>query len=826
VKRLLRLAPLAALLACGSNPSVIPSGDFSGPTGLAIAPLPERDLLFVANQGANELRAIILCNAPPNTPTTCTTKEDRQFLPGPIRLFAGSILAGERPLRLAGARLTDGANALHGAVLVAGSDPVLRVIDAANVFAASRDRAVTAEPPREVPLPDTPVDVVAADVPAGVQASTVTAVVATQAPAGGAAALTVLTVSLDASGLAQATPTQQCAIGFVPTRLALIPGGKDDVDVAGQPKHVYVADGTPGGTPGGTGDGAVEVSIPDIPACGPNRCVPATAGPIPLCTVTRRLPASDPADSPRRARPLRSLALSPALLLDQNNTTAPAGNFMLGVTAPDASLCADRGVRACDPSIAGPGVVCADQGVPDCGRGRIVILGNNPATGQSALLAVPGVVPAPTATNPFVAGPPMAPLRPPAPAREVAFLGRGTCPPATGDRPDLSPPCTSARIGVNTPTAVPTVKQRATIGLATTEDGSTVFIDVLARRFFNDLRDTLPIPFQVTPTTTTPPLLPSPVPAAGQEPTALNLQGAGSIAGTQATGWLNAGVTRQATFRVAWHVALPGLESVGGRLSRSGTGPIVLTLAGMDLTRWITSPELQLSAGDFVRVISYSPAATCADLAATPLELDIPISAVHPNGGGICGSDACLELQPVHPGFDPDPACFASGDVGGTFGVHAGDTAAGAWLVSEDNVNVLGRFPHGGQFVVTGPRFDYPLDFAPETGLSPPPPANTFAFSFNVNGPAPTFAGTFFFVQTFDGTGVGIGPAGQPLSAVSSLRDLSTAGVPGFAGPILVYDTQRTPDQIVFTAITGSNSLMNAIPAQFGVTANAFFLYY
>src|SRR5207245_1382501 len=137
--------------------------------------------------------------------------------------------------------------------------------------------------------------------------------------AGGAAALTVLTVSLDANGLAQATATQQCAIDFVPSRLALIPGktaNKDDLDGNGVPKHVYVADGTPGGTPGGRGDGAVEVSIPDIPAIG--------TGTIPACTVTRRLPASDPADSPRRARALRALALSPPSIA-ANGVRTPGG---------------------------------------------------------------------------------------------------------------------------------------------------------------------------------------------------------------------------------------------------------------------------------------------------------------------------------------------------------------------------------------------------------------------------------------------------------------------------------------------------------------------
>jgi hypothetical protein len=352
---------------------------------------------------------------------------------------------------------------------------------------------------------------------------------------------------------------------------------------------------------------------------------------------------------------------------------------------------------------------------------------------------------------------------------------------------------------------------RPIIGLASTEDGSTVFIDLLARRFFNDLRDATGFP---PPASATVSLL-SPAAAAGQPAATLTQQPAApSVAGAGTPGWLNDGVTRGATFRVVWHVALPGLESVGGSLSRSGTGPIVLTLPGKDLTPWITSPELRLGAGDFVRVLSLSTAATCAALASTPLTLDIPISAVRPDA---------LELQPVDPGFNPDPACFASAGVGGTFGVHAGDTAAGAWVVAQDNLHVLGRFPHGGQFAITGPRIDYPDDLPPS---SAPPPPNTFAFSFNVNGPPPTVAGSSFTVQTFDGNVIGTTVTGQPISAVSSVRDLSAAGGPGFAGPILVYDTQRIPDQITFTAVTGSNSLMKAIPAELGVNATALIMYY
>ncbi len=817
MKRLLPLAPLAAVFACGSNPVFFSNSDFSGPTGLAIASVPERDLLFIANQGSNELRAIVNCSAPANQPTTCTGNEDGQFLPGPIRVFPASIIhVGERPLRLAGLPLLDGMRGQHGAVVVAGgTDSVVRVVDAVSLFAASRDRTVSfadpSDPNRTVTLPAPAVDVVAAQTPG----QTVTGVAASEAPPGGSPALTVFVASLGADGIAQIAAMQRCALDFVPTRLALIPGKLpqppapiDDLDINGVPQHVYVADGTPGGTPGGVGDGAVEVSIPAIPPI---------AGSIPACPVTRRIPASDPADSPRRARPLRSLALSPKLLLDPPPTVAPAGNFMLAVTAPDASLCADRGARTCPASIAGPGVVCADQGYLDCGGGRIVILANDPAGGRSAVMVAPGVVPIPTATDPFRTGPPMVPLRPPAPAREVAFLGRAACPtPTPSGRTDLVPPCTSARVGVTT-TATPAVIHLPTIGLASTEDGSTVFIDVVARRFLNDLRDATST--SPTPGASSTILLP------GQQAISLNLPGVAidktdpaqtrQVPGTQANGWINAGVTSQATYRIIWHKEMPGLESVSGVLSRSGTGPILLTLPDKDLTPWIASPELQLGAGDFVRVLSFSNA-TCADLANPPLNVDIPIAAV---------TSHTLELQPVDPSFDPDPACFASGLVGGTFGVFAGDSAAGSWMVVEnvENLpfafvpqggNVLGRFPHGGQFVLTGPRVDYPLDFDPSKGGTFFAP-NTFAFSFSVTGPTPTFDGTFFLIQTLDGN---FPVSGQPLNVVSSVRDLNLAGAPGFAGPILVYDSPRYPnDQIVFTAITGSNSLMKAIPAQFGV---------
>ena len=143
-------------------------------------------------------------------------------------------------------------------------------------------------------------------------------------------------------------------------------------------------------------------------------------------TVTRRLAASDPAESPRRARPLRSLALSPPST-DANGARTSGGVFVLGVTAPDDALCARHGTHTCDPALGVPaGSVCVDHGERNCGAGKIVLLGNDPAGGQSAILAAPpGDLPLP---SPFLSGsPPMLPLRALSPAREVAFMGRDAC---------------------------------------------------------------------------------------------------------------------------------------------------------------------------------------------------------------------------------------------------------------------------------------------------------------------------------------------------------------------------------------------------------------
>jgi len=396
----------------------------------------------------------------------------------------------------------------------------------------------------------------------------------------------------------------------------------------------------------------------------------------------------------------------------------------------------------------------------------------------------------------------MAPLSPPAPAREVAFMGRDSCPPASPHE------CIGLRLLTST---TATLVHPPLVGLVSTEDGTTNFLDVLKRRFFNDTRDTgtaPPIPQFISFTLT-------PAPAPGTDATTLSFASSdSSSASKQLGGWINAGVTRSGQWRAIWHAVMPGLESLGGSLSRAAGSPTVsLRLPpGKGLAPWTSAPELQLGAptactlpypqcvGDFVHVLSYSRTDTCAALGAAPSLVDVPIAAIDPDGFG-------MQLQAV-PGFDPGPECFASGDLGGTFEVRAGTTVAGAWTVFE-GLDALGRLPHGSQMVITGPRVDYPLD------SQSPRPGRDIVVSFTISGPEPTFAGTFFSFTVND------------EQAITGVRDGSNAGLPRFAGPILVYNSPRHTDDLVFTALTGSNSLMVATPAQFGVlNSNSVFFFY
>jgi hypothetical protein len=305
VKRALFLVG-AALAACSSTPISSSFGNFAGPSGLAVAQAGDRDLLFITSTATDELRVLQMCTAPfladggVDPANTCPTKEDFQFLPGPLRLFPATVPAGDRPVRVAGTRLLRPDGSKSGVALVAGADSALAVVDARNLVEAMYHTAAP-RPPFFMPLDSPPIDVVAAAAinPAtnlDLSAPAVRAFVATRGATGQPGQLLVLDVRLDASGSAQMPTVQQrCALDNVlPRRLALVPG-RDDV--------IYVADGA--------GDGAIQIAVAGIPAA---------ALPLQSCGGARILAGG----------PTRSLALNPQWY-EPGQPTHPAGEVAMMV---------------------------------------------------------------------------------------------------------------------------------------------------------------------------------------------------------------------------------------------------------------------------------------------------------------------------------------------------------------------------------------------------------------------------------------------------------------------------------------------------------------
>jgi hypothetical protein len=274
-------------------------------------------------------------------------------------------------------------------------------------------------------------------------------------------------------------------------------------------------------------------------------------------------------------------------------------------------------------------------------------------------------------------------------------------------------------------------------------------------------------------------------------------------------------VTRTAQWSVIWHGVITGLESLTGSVTRAPGSPTVsLRLPGKSLAPWVNAPEIRLGApstctdpypqcvGDFVRILSYSPAVSCGGLGGVPSTVDVPIAAIDPDNLG-------LQLQAV-PGFDPAPECFTGG-VLATVEVHVGTTTAGQWIVFE-GLDTLTRMPNNTQLVVLGPRIDYAFPIAPG---QPAPPAQDTVISFTLAGGEPTFAPTTFAIA-FDDKRV-----------VTGIRDSSLVNPSTIAGQVLTYTSPRHTDPVFFTALTGSNSLVEAIPSLFGIAnSNSIIFFY
>lgn len=364
---------LLALVACSTTPPVA-SGAFDSPTGLAVASAGDRDLLFIANSGHDDLRALQLCalgalpdgGVDPND--HCPSQEDLQFLPGPIRVFPATIETADRPVHLGGARLLRADGSRTGAVLAVGADDTVRVVDARNLVEAAQSRTL-ANPPLIVQVGSPAADVAVMNpVDANgleTNAATVTALVAT---IGSPALLVELSLVVDPNGLVtQPAIVGQCTLdGVLPRRLAATPAGGD---------AVYVADGA--------GDGVVRVAVSSIAAGG-------------ACAMDRISAGG---------RGVRSVALSPQWY-DAAGATHPAGELLMMLLEPLPTAPAGRQL---DPG----GVLFA-------------------RTADKAIVPVP-----PTDLFDTSGQQAMEPISPPGMAREATFLPAtppgGTCatPPCT-----------------------------------------------------------------------------------------------------------------------------------------------------------------------------------------------------------------------------------------------------------------------------------------------------------------------------------------------------------------------------------------------------------
>lgn len=309
MRRLLLIAALAA--ACSNQVATISSGQFAAPVGLAATSAGDRDLLFIANSGKDGLIALQLCTQPLDDGgnvqpgDTCSPSENAQFIPGPIRVFPGTIETAPRTVRVAGARLTlpDGGvpdGGANGEALAVGADDTLHVIDARALVDAEHggaSRPITVD--GGVALGGQGVDVVAANAldPATdleVPSPSVRVFAVTVQPA----QLLAMTATLDANGSAQKpTLDGSCTLGAViPRRLAVTPGN---------PATVYIADGA--------GDGVVRVDTSTI------------AGGA--CTTTRISAGG---------RTTRSVAVSPPWYASLDQTKHKAGEIVAMVVDPPA----------------------------------------------------------------------------------------------------------------------------------------------------------------------------------------------------------------------------------------------------------------------------------------------------------------------------------------------------------------------------------------------------------------------------------------------------------------------------------------------------------
>ena len=851
---------LAMAISCGTPNPLSQSGDFLAPSGLAVGSARDRDLLFIASAGGDELRALTICSQPSSNPDggpatsadggvlpadTCPSQEDFQFLPGPIRVFPASIAVNDRPVRLASARLLgpDGGNT--GMLLIGGADTRLAVLDVANVVDVEQGVVPALKQLRYVDLiTSPPVDVIARNAPSPVQpdvevgAAVVHGYALTQAAQGVPAAIIALQISADP--ISPVVKMGRCNLrvpgadgglsAVVGTRLALVPRSGQLppsgvlADDARFDNFLYVADGTPAGVAGGIGDGALELDTTQ-PALNVG-ADPLDANPqavAPDCVVLRRLAATDPVSLV--PLPLRSLALSPRYI----GPRPPLADGGTGAFVDGGSTWPDGGTTLTAPRVYDPGAFLLGATVD----GRVVLLRGD-VGGQAPL---PPLIYAPgdgTAGQPGF--PRMEPLRVNGLARDVNFLK----PPSATKCSPLADPsfsCNFVQVGNG---AQYTAVQFGLVGMATSSDGSTNFIDVDDRRFISDLRDlgastgsqpmfTAVNPLQPLQPNGAVPQLSFPPP---QLDPATGAQVPGGICciavpGAPINGGnLTAGVTRNGLWTVEWHAAIPGLERRAGTLSGiNPDGTLHIDFPAVTpstaFPSWTNPPPppagslptpalLDPKGGDVVAVQVFAKpdgSGVCPALAnenQLPLQREYSIRTLTSSTSTGAPPMTTDSIDVTNGGLAIDPSCLPVG-VTVEFRTAAGFGKA-AWLVFEAG-RPRGRAVNGVLFNALETRFDYPLAYQLTDPFGTPPGQPTAAFyptadkdvavAFTVVGPEPVTPKSYFTFQL---------SSGQQPTHVSDTNQGSA-----FAGTVIVYTSPKDTN-LVFTAVTGGNSVLQADP--------------
>jgi hypothetical protein len=769
VRRTLLVCGAVLTAACNSNVAQSAVGEFAAPTGIAATGARDRDLVFIANTGRDGLRAVQLCNGAllgdggvdPND--TCPANENGQFITASIRVFATSVEAGERPVRLAGVRLkrSDGA---AGVLLAAGvaqqvvdagvtdggvstdGGATVAVVDARSLLDSQSTR-IAPKPVQYLPVGARAVDVVAVnpldpdldleialDVPKD-SGNTLPAFVATQTE------LLLLAVGLDGTESAALPPISgRCTLApVVPTRIAVAPG---------DPSRVYVADGA--------GDGVVSVLASDITAVG---------GPC----IMDRIKAG--------GRSVRSLAVSPPWYEEGSSGTIthPAGELLLMVLEPLPAV--DVG-KPLDPG----GVVFAGTGTGLIPKGLLP----NPA-----YPLVPG---APLATAPEA----MQALSLPG----KGLFQEGTFLRAVRPRPaPLIPDRTACAAAPCTPifmNGLPSTNQTRLFNLVaavTATDGATYFLDVPNRRFINqnlysDVGESSIIPTVFTPTQ----------PASGPV-LELNPEGAGG----------EPGLVHALDSRAIWHSPIPGLDRRGGTVTPNGDGTLRFTvppaLANLDLWMAPKDPIIDLRRGDVVAFFGFQPVGEPSD--STPgcqavfnetgnrFELSITaLAADHLDLAEVPDTSATLGFHPNCPKF---------GAV-----VEVRTAADQPWLIFGGDT-FKGRTSNGAVFTVRERRFDYPRSAYSADPSTPPFPSlgNDVAYTLRIKGTEPTAAGFLFTWSLNSGL--------QP----TIYRDIG-AGAVGYATAVYSYSSPRSAN-LLFTSVTGLNEVLQVDPTTNSTVSPTFY---